>query len=504
LFLPKIGAPRQFTTLHDFLRNSNYGESEIQRRLDLPPSEEMDLIGLPFSLAEKLSNDDPLDLVIRLFLIGASIDRGDAERAFPPPAWEASRDLGLVESEANDPEKYFATIALYPVGDLFIISDRWTNPDGSPKPSFSDIVYPALSHNSLELLKWLPEEPCEAFLELCGGTGAAALQAAKLAKKTCAADITGRSAHFAKFNGALNGATNFESLEGDLYAAVKGQTFDRICAHPPYVPVLQPKDIYFGGGEDGEEITRRIIEELPDYLRPGGRLYCRTLGSDREGAPFEKRIREWLGVKQSEFDVAVFVGKNIEPFRFAVESAAKSGRGKQEVNDWRSLFGRHHIQDLLVGLIVIQRVNQPRPAFTVRRTLGEQHGRNVLDWILQWEKRMMQPGVLEDLPAMKPNVSPHMNLNIRHQVESGELIPRDFTLLTAFPFPLDTKLQPWMCSMICRCDGKHTIAELHEICKESGWIRPETPLTEFAKLFAVFISGGFLEVDEAKLPAAKE
>ena len=499
---PKIGTPEQFEVFRSFLRRANYRESEIQQRLGLSTCGQLDLIALPPSLVEKLSANDALDLIIRLFLIGGYVERGEAERACSVPVWQAARDLGLLESEASHPEKWFATVALYPIGDVFIISDRWTNPDGSPKPSFSDIVYPALSPNSLELLSWLPDESCDSFLELCGGAGAAALQCAKLARKSLSADITQRSALFAKFNGALNGVANFESLEGDLYAPFKGQTFDRICAHPPYVPVLQQKDIYFGGGEDGEEIARRIIQELPDYLRPGGRLYCRTLGTDREGAPFERRVREWLGEKQSEFDVAIFVGKNIEPFRFAVESAVKSGRGAAEVNDWKSLFGKHHIQDLLVGLILIQRVKEPRAVFTIRRTLGEQRGRNVLEWILGWEERMVQPQALEALLAMKPRVSPHMNLNIRHQVESGEFVPRDFALSTLFPFQTDTRLQPWMCSMICRCDGTHTIAELHGICKESGWIRPETPMKEFAGLAKVLISGGFLEVDEARLPAA--
>jgi SAM-dependent methyltransferase len=504
LHTPRIGKPEQFEVVREFLKRSNYREVRIAERLGMPFPGQLDLIALPHELADRLTAKDALDLLIGLFLIGTYTRVADAESKFSGVVWEAMKALGLIAEHPTDSTQCFATVALYPVGEIYIISDRWSNPDNSEMKSFPDIVYPALSPNTRELLSWLPVEPCDAFLEVCGGTGAAALQAAGLASRSCAADITPRATLFAAFNGALNEAGNFTSLQGDLYAPVQGQTFDRIAAHPPYVPVLRPADIYYGGGEDGEEIVRRLVQQLPEYLRPGGRFYCRTLGTDRTEGPFEKRVRDWLGEKQAEFDVAVFVGKNIEPFRYAIETAIRTGRGQAEVRDWKALFGYHHIQDLLIGLVLIERIEQPRRTFTIRRTFGAHRGREVVEWILRWERRMAQEDAIEMLLDAKPRTSPYMNLNIRHQVEEEELVPREFTLSTAYPFPLDSKLQPWMCSMICRCDGTRTIAELHSVCRESGWIHPDTPVEEFAKLAGILIGGGFLEVEEARLPVAGE
>jgi SAM-dependent methyltransferase len=502
LATPVLGAPQQFEALRGFLKQVNYSEAAIRERLGVPAAEPLEIIGMPHTAAEKLHSNDTLDQILKLFLFGIDISGADAQSKFPPPVWNAMTDLGIVEEDPAKPGHFCPSVALYPLRNIFIASDHWSNPDGSERKSFPDIVYPAITPNSRELFGWLPLEPCDAFLELCGGTGAAAIMAAPIARSACSADVTSRSALFARFNGALNGATNFVSLQGDLYEAVRGQTFDRISAHPPYVPVLQPRDIYFGGGEDGEEITRRIIQGLPDYLRPGGRLYCRALGSDRDSAPFEKRVREWLGERQSEFDVALFVKTNIEPVRFASESAIKSGGGGRELDEWKALFGRQHIRDLLLGLVLIQRVNSPRPVFTIRRKLGEQRGRELIEWLMNWEERMRRDGALQMLLASKPRPSPNLSLNIRHEIESGEWVPHEITLVTPFPFPLDTRLQPWMCSMICRCDGKHTVSELHSACREDGWIREDTPPEEFARLAGALISGGFLEIDEATLPAA--
>lgn len=503
VFAPLIGAPEQFAVLRDFLRRMGYTSPGIGHRLGMATLDEMDLSDLPLSLGDRLTTHDALDLTIRLFVTGNFVEAAETDRKLTRPVWEAIRALGLVAENPRNAKQFSATVALYPVGDVFIISDRWSSPDGSEKKSFADIVYPALSPNTRELLSWLPEEKCGEFLELCGGAGAAALQSARFAQMSYSADLTARSALFAKFNGALNGISNFESLEGDLYAPVRGKTFDRIAAHPPYVPVLRQRDIFYGGGEDGEEISRRIVQEAPRYLRPGGRLYCRTLGTDREGAPFEKRVREWLGEKQSEFDVAIFISKNIEPFRFAVESAVKSGGGAREVKDWKKVFGHHGIQDLLVGLVLLQRVKASRPVFTLRRTMGKTGGRAAIEWIVRLEEMLQRENAVELLLAAKPRASQFLNLNIRHQVEGGELVPREISASTPYPFPLDTKLQPWMCSLVCRCDGSHTIAKLHEICKESGWIQPDTPMEQFARLAGILISGGFLEIEQAKLPRAE-
>lgn len=70
-----------------------------------------------------------------------------------------------------------------------------------------------------------------------------------------------------------------------------------IVAHPPYIPDGANKLLFRDGGEDGEQIFRRIVQGLPQYLKPGGRFYCVTTATDRENESLQDRVRGWLGEK---------------------------------------------------------------------------------------------------------------------------------------------------------------------------------------------------------------
>lgn len=111
-----------------------------------------------------------------------------------------------------------------------------------------------------------------------------------------ASDITDRSTHFARFNSLLNGCTNIQVVKGDLFNAVDGRSFDRIVTHPPYMPTLEEARIWRDGGPIGDAILRRIIEQLPIYLRSGGTYVCFGLGIDSQTQRFEDKIRSWVGI----------------------------------------------------------------------------------------------------------------------------------------------------------------------------------------------------------------
>ncbi|MGB7232732.1 MAG: class I SAM-dependent methyltransferase, partial [Candidatus Acidiferrum sp.] len=440
--------------------------------------------------------------VIYLLLVGESLPIGEARALFPDAVWEAMEFTGVIVADPADANRCIASVALYPIRDLYLASDRWNNPDHSPRPMFPDIVYPALTKSAKQFLNYMSFEPCESFLELCAGTAPAALLASRTAKNVWATDIAERSLEFAKFNAALNGISNVNFALGDLFQPVDGQMFDRIAAHPPYVPVLKPAEIFYGGGEVGEEITKRIIAGLPDRLKPGGRFYCRTLGTVRPNQSFETRIREWLGEKQAEFDVAVFVLQDLEPRQFALEETLNKNGGREEYAQWEKLFTRNDVRQLLLGVVVIQRTSEPRPVFTMRRTMGSGTTAATLDRAMRWEAEMQKEDAFEKLLRSTPVATPGIEIIVRHVLRDGEIAPENFTLSIETPFATDCKVQPWMAMLLPRCDGKTTVAEMFEAAKTNGWIVPETPAEEFCRLLATLISGGFLQTEGFRLPAA--
>ena len=494
--LPEIGTSAQFEALRGFLASSGYTQENICKELQLESPESLDLATLAADLSERVRTPGLLRTLIRFCLLGDSVSQAELESHIPGRAWAAMHALGLIGETSGDRTRSFCSVALYPVGNLFIASDRWSEPDHKPKQSFPDVVYPALTKSTREFLRFLPDSRCGAFLELCGGSGVAALTASAYSQHSWTSDITERSTRFAEFNILLNGVQNVSAVKGDLYEAVEDRSFDRIVAHPPYMPVLRPAEIYYDGGEDGEQLTRRIFEGLLRYLNPGGRLYCRTLGSDRRETSFEQRLRGWLGNSEHEFDIALFVSKNLDPTRFAIDSAARRGTGEAEVLQWKALFERLEVRELLTAMVVAQRRASHRPVFTIRRSLATTADCCATETVLRWETEMADPRCAEKIIATAPLASPRAELYVRHHLEDGEFTPQDFTLTCNHPFLMDCQIQPWMGYLVARCDGSRSIKQLYMECRDNGWIQENTPPGEFARLMGMLVSAGFLSVEQ--------
>jgi len=517
LRLPFEPSPH-FACLRDFLRKSNFYEPSICRRVGMT------------GLSDFLSGDrtritlsgetDTLGVLIRLFLVGESLEAKALESALPAGVVEAMRELGLLiqgptdfapplaplpnregESGEGAPAKMFATVALYPVGGLFIVSDRWTLPQGNLTELAEDFVFSAITPNTSQFIATLPKEPCDTLLDLCSGTGVAALDAAtRGCRATWAVDITSRSTETAHFNRLLNGVNNVTILQGDLYEPLDDLSFDRIVAHPPYMPMLSRAQVFYDGGADGEQVTRRIVMGLPRHLRPGGRFYCMAQGADRDGAPFEQRVRAWLGEAQSEFDVLLIVRQDQAPADTALQYAVKSKGGGGAVRQMRETLRDLGVQNMSYGWLIIQRRDDGRPVFTVRRSAGRISTREEVGWLLNWETAAVAPGFIEKLAEAHPVARPSFELHTVHRMKGGDLLPEEFRLTTEYPFSVECRVQPWVGFLLPQCDGKSSVRELLEFCKRSNFVHLDTPLAEFVKLLAVFISGGFLEVEEYRLP----
>jgi SAM-dependent methyltransferase len=492
----------QFAVLREHLLRSGFNEKALRQRLDVPPGKEMDLAGLSGNPPVKPKVGDGLDALIYLFVLGESLPVTEAMTLFPPAVWEAMSKTKLILPDPADADRCLASVALYPIRDLFIASDRWSNPDHSAREMFPDIVYPALTKSAKQFIDFTSFDTCDDFLELCAGTAPAALLASRSAKNIWATDIAERSIDFAKFNAALNGIHNVTFAQGDLYQPVEGRTFDRIAAHPPYVPVLKPAEIFYGGGEVGEEITKRIIMGLPSRLKPGGRLYCRTMGTERPGHPFEQRIREWLGERHADFDVALFARVNLEPRQFALEETINKNGGRQEFAQWEKMFAKNDVHELVIGIVIVQRHTDQRPSFTIRRTIGSATPAAALEWAMNWEAELQREGAVGRLLQAELLANPRTEIIVRHTLRDGDISPENFTLSIEMPFATDCKAQPWMALLLPRCDGKTKVADLFVMAKQNGWIVPETPAEEFSRLVATLVSGGFLQTKDFRLPAA--
>jgi hypothetical protein len=278
-------------------------------------------------------------------------------------------------------------------------------------------------------------------------------------------------------------------VTSDLYGSLR--SFDRIVAHPPYVPALQPKWIFFSGGEDGEAITRRIVEGLPAHLNDRGVFLALTMGSDRSDAPFESRIREWLGEGGRDFDIALIVRKILEPLEFAARSREESGA-------WKKLFARLGVESLVYGVVAIQRRNGASRTFTVRRQASPGRCRAPWEWLLAWESAD-QEGLILQRPLHRGGDA---EFQVRHRLEGSGWAPQRYTLQTQWPFSMECDAHPWMANLMALCDGHATGRDLLRVLVENEVLPRGIAEEEFARAAAGLVSGGFIEVEGFRPPRA--
>ncbi len=98
-----------------------------------------------------------------------------------------------------------------------------------------------------------------------------------------------------------------ELRQGDLFGPLAGEVFDAVVANPPYIPsgdlgALEPEVADFDprlaldGGPDGLDVIRRIAEESPAHLAPGG-FVALEFGAGQEEA-VARILREAGGYRE--------------------------------------------------------------------------------------------------------------------------------------------------------------------------------------------------------------
>lgn len=476
MFPIRLGTDAEFAALRDALVACDYTEPAIFERFKISRLSEL----------RGLAQSEPGDAVramVWLFMEGGTLPPSAASQL----PWAQLDALGLLSVTA---ERIAATVMLYPVRGLYIVSDRSQPIEGAAPPD--DVVYPAIVANTESFLDYIPPTPCDALLDLCAGTGVAALMAARSgARHAWAFDITPRCTHFAEFNRRLNNIANMTPAEGDLYEPAGEQTFDRIVVHPPYLPVFRPHFVFDSGGQDGEQIVKRIVQGLPKYLRPGGRFYALTMGSDRE-QPFENRLREWLGPEAADFDAAFIVRRTISPHDYSAEMVLLHKGAAEDIARWRELFKQWGVKSLSYGIVVLQRRQTDRTVFTVRREAGPRTGPAEVEWLIDWSTTSLDT---QPLRALKPRTRQGVSLRISHRfIEKGWRL-ETYRVELEYPFTESMKVEPWTAQLLTIADGSLTVEELLDRLKSEQFLPASIEPADFARAVAAMTSAGFLELD---------
>src|SRR5579884_658791 len=477
---PPQGSAEELAALRSLLLQLDYTEEGVCRHLGIRNIFEFQEKRPPNYTAEIHS---AMDVLVRLFIATIPVEQSLAEKLLPPQSLELFRRTGFLKPDSCDP-----AAMLYPVRGLWLASDVLWKPDD---PGSADLVFSAMTTIGGEYLNSLPPTPCEAFLELCGGSGVAALAAAREgASHTWSCDITERSTRFAEFNARLNELRNVTCLQGDMYQPVAGLSFDRIAVHPPYLPKLETKYVFRDGGEDGEQIVRAAIAGVPAFLRPGGTFYLTGLTSDRNGKRAEQRIRELLGEGHADFDVALVVIKSMAPADYCLFEVAESRATPEEASALEKRLLALEIEQLVYGWCIIRRHAIKREPFTARRPSNDRVGWRELSWLIETEALWSDSAVYAGAWDTHPLPGPNVECFVTRRYSGGGWKDISCTMRTEYPFKVEISGPPWLAHMAEICDGRRTVGDVAQMLVDGGLIGANPPPMEFLRFLRPFATAG--------------
>jgi ribosomal protein L3 glutamine methyltransferase len=143
------------------------------------------------------------------------------------------------------------------------------------------------------------------ILDLCTGSGCLAILAALAFPRATvdAAELSMNALAVARNNVRdYRFEDRVRLVQSDLFSGLEGRTYDLVISNPPYVsaasvaafpPEYRAEPLMaHAGGEDGLDLVRRILDEAPRHLNPGGALVVEIgmgrdiLEAERPDLPF--------------------------------------------------------------------------------------------------------------------------------------------------------------------------------------------------------------------------
>jgi len=175
-------------------------------------------------------------------------------------------DCQLVETLG--PSIYQPCVRLFPLYGRFLATDLLTHES-------EDQVF-SLMFEQVYLVRNMGVRPGDRVLEVCLGSGVNSLFAADVAADVTGIDVSERALAFARFNETLGPPPHaLEMLHGSLCEPLApDRTFDLILVNPPFELVPQGTSWYLhsDGGEDGLDVVRALLAQVPKHLAPKGRF----------------------------------------------------------------------------------------------------------------------------------------------------------------------------------------------------------------------------------------
>jgi len=340
--LPDSSAIREFRS---FLDANEYDTTHLIERLGRaqPPA--------PGEKAQMFDDSKVIttpNVLIRLFLLGSTIDEATGREFLPAPILTFCIESGLLEIADGH---IYGGVVIVPVDDLLFASDAFRILGTDEAAEF---ILPASTHSANFLRFLTMRAPVSSMLDLGCGCGIHALFAARHCKEVIATDISEAAIRYTQFNALLNAVDNIECRQGSLFEPVEKSRFDLIVSNPPFVVSPGETFVYRDNPMDLDEFCRSLITEAPAHLNEDGHLQMLCEWVERDEQPWTERLQEWF----RGCDAWILHSTPISPEDYVQQR--RSDISGESVNtgsaaEWIKYLHAHDVKAIHPGMITLRR-----------------------------------------------------------------------------------------------------------------------------------------------------
>jgi methylase of polypeptide subunit release factors len=331
----------------------------------------------------------PLETLVRLWPLQASVDLSAAERALPDlvdplcVAGVLERSVGTVRARVD--LRPYATDER----DWWVVSDLTPGLDGSPTRVSADHVL-GISSASTSLAQLTVRAPVETALDLGTGCGVQSLHLTQHSTQVVATDVNERALAMARLNAALNEVV-IDVRAGSLFDPVAREEFDLLVTNPPFVvsPGTGTLLVYRDSGLPGDEMVRRVVTGAPRHLATGGTAQVLANWVHVDGEPWEQRLEEWLTPADGRSCDAWVVQREVaDPAEYVELWLRDAGLDRapdytRRYDAWAGWFADHGITGIGFGWVNLRRTDRAAPSVRVEEwpfEIEQPLGGEVEDW----------------------------------------------------------------------------------------------------------------------------
>lgn len=418
----------------------------------------------------RLTAGGPVETAIMLFFLGVPVPVDDLERALAPLGAEELEELGVVEPTDGGAR---ATVRLVPHMELLLAGNRY--PDESPAGTPSEYVATVTAPSAI-LASLTVRTAVGTGLDLGTGSGVQAIWAARHCERVVAVDVNPRALNLGAFNARLNGITNIEFREGNLFEPVGEERFDLVLCNAPYVVSPDTRYAFRDGGVVSDGFSERLVREAPEHLTEGGFAHL-LIGWLLQGEDWETRPRSWI--EGNDCDAWLLQGVARDPVTHAAvwndEQAGDPVTYAQTLDRWIAYLEELGADAVIEGAVILRRRSGARNWFRADRipagrpTPASDHVLRVFDAHDHLTTLAGEEALLDESPWVVDRVRVEQELT----VGDGGYIVESMTLLLDEGLGFRAGIDQNTASLVPFLDGSHTLRQAIKEAAHARGIDPE-------------------------------